>query len=563
MILPQFCMKLLRIVPVYQSFVLSHYLINLVYPHWREKKEIELSSSREKLIDVFKGKTIVSAMVKKDDPKTQNSPLNAVHCKMFDTDTSKFRYMESITSLELLQQHADKNNDKKLLVYQSRGFNPPEFVPETSLLGLSPVAGSVFLFQYISKIPLLDRGRPSLVDTWMEFRTVTVQVLPAPGGFADAFKNQQEFAQPSLNKKYDGRKVPTATIKSLEVAKEVKEAIGLRDSVDVSVFFINNETEQPFSEISVLELEYFKSGIYYTFDLATAEHEATPDEVAKARKSYLADVVHVPATTNRDQSSVKSVQQSVKELSQEERRKIYETKFGSMGSAKRTLHNEELRSDLEDQKEAHRQQQIDRKRREMMADRAAKEQEKKDVYDRMRESQSHILGDTVLGRERLNKKVEDEKEEFRKAKQQRDRLAALKERDFRASERARVKQEYEQQRNDITKRLKSDATTPSEPSTASSTASAPAVAQDFTSASISFRLPDGSTKESEFPLTSSLGSLKLWLVHNTPAYHSVADKIRLMCPYPRRPYTSDELQMSLTDLRFARKTQITVHVARE
>ena len=277
------------------------------------------------------------------------------------------------------------------------------------------------------------------------------------------------------------------------------------------------------------------TGIYYSFDLSTAEHEATPDEVAKARQSYLKDVTQQPQqTTTRfgdgTSSSVTATQQAVRELSQEERRAIYEAKFGSMGTAKRTLHNEEVRSNIDGQKEAHRQTQIERKKREMMADKAAKEQEKRDVYDRMKESQTHVLGDTLLGRERLSKKVENEKEEFRKAKQERDRLASLKERDFRAAERARVKQEYEEQKNELTKRSKIEPR-PQQSSSSSSPCPAP---KDLSTASICFRLPNGDTKESEFSLDASLASARLWLLHNTPEYHDSVDLVKLMCPYPRR-----------------------------
>ena len=225
------------------------------------KQDVDLGLLKHlKLRDIFKNRTVASAFV--HSSSTENPIRSNIHFKFFNSDSAEFIYDNSITSLQQLLSHSELvKNDRKLQVYHSKGLTQPVFISENSFSEATTSPGSLFLFQFINKIPLLERGRISLLDSWVESRSVTIRILPSPNGLAEALSEQQEFSIPTMSKTFDGRKISSATIHSDSLVKELKAAIGLRNSVNVSVFFLNNELEQTFTEISILELEYFRSGM--------------------------------------------------------------------------------------------------------------------------------------------------------------------------------------------------------------------------------------------------------------------------------------------------------------
>eukprot|EP01064_Diplonema_japonicum_P005616 TRINITY_DN13739_c0_g1_i1.p1 TRINITY_DN13739_c0_g1~~TRINITY_DN13739_c0_g1_i1.p1 ORF type:complete len:963 (+),score=262.56 TRINITY_DN13739_c0_g1_i1:40-2928(+) len=535
------------------------------------------------LRDVFQSHSTVGVCVHRDGDVCSKymEKKHFVHFKLLGDD-EKLRYLGTVdtssckaapdpceAARSLCMQKAvdhDLNVSGLKLQLSLATVGPPKILSSTTLPLLRK--GTIVYGQYIDSVPMLNtkKGPQSL---WYESQVVTIAMKPAKdllvqqGSISDPFATSLTF--PTFVKtfdKYVGAKINTnAAIDAAELSTQIVHSLGIRP-LNIDHFYTTKSGERLYKKVDVNHLLYateksevLEAEVYYSFILSGVKKEADAAEIAKARESLLHTQIAPKQQVQPQQpppSNWVSIQpKEVEHLSKDALRSLYEGKFGAANTAKRTLHNEEVRMRAEREQEEFRKKQIAKRKAEAEDSRRIKKKEAEDILG--------ARSGGVLARERMLEKAEEEKEALRKAKMERERQSMLKEKKDREMEKERIRIEMEEEKKERKERhqMQQAASSPVKPVVK------PAVAAAVAAFTIQFALPDGTTKQQEFVPTDTLGAARLWLISGTPDFHDIASSVSLMCSFPRRPYTKAELDTTLVDLKLPTRTRITVHIPKK
>eukprot|EP00754_Rhynchopus_humris_P000745 Rhum_TRINITY_DN10479_c0_g1::Rhum_TRINITY_DN10479_c0_g1_i1::g.38280::m.38280 len=520
-----------------------------------------------------------------------------------------------------------------LAVPRSDPDGPPKTVLDpgaTPLRTLLGRGGTVFL-QKVAAVPVaaalaartggLAAPRVSLLDAWDEGRSHTVRVVPSPavsaafpaapsvtqtlrlhhaGGRAlldlSAVANDvlgglclralpvMFFVQP-----FGSRVVVDVVVRGKEPATSTGRAhVGAvtqryRPEVNPAAPFVKHGVEL-FRLAGGEESAAARGGItmFYDFDVAGATAEASTSDVSAARELFMEReerrlrAQHAQRQQEQAAAAAASAAaskqvlgivppQPLAEMSAEARRELYAARYGEPSSSRHTLHNEAVKAKAEAEQEEHRKRRAERQKAEVLAEMKAKKEHERSVR------QPSAASSLVLGRQELQDKVDQGKEEARKARVERERCAMQRERVEREREKERVRLEVAAQKKATAERAQAQQQQQTPPA-------APAAARNAPdSCTIQFQLPGGVRVQHVFPSDAALRQVKEWvLAHDSVRIVAAAegggggegvpaleDRVSLLVPFPRKVYGEGEMEETLSGLRFPARSQLVVHVSKD
>ena len=473
----------------------------------------------------------------------------------------------------------------------------PAATPLRTLLGRG---GTVFL-QKVAAVPVAAAlaartggpaaTRVSLLDAWGEGRCHTVRVVPSPAVSA-AFPAAPCVVQTLRLHHAGGR----ALMDLSTVANEVLHGLclralplmffvrpfGSRVVVDVVVRGKEPATSAGRAHVGAVTQRYrpevnpaapfVKHGVellrlaggeesaaarggitmFYDFDVAGATVEATTSDVSAAREQFMEReerrlrAQHAQRQQEQDAAAAASAAaakqvlgivppQPLAEMSAEARRQHYAARYGEPSSSRHTLHNEAVKAKAEAEQEEHRKRRAERQKAEVLAEMKAKKEHERSVR------QPPAASSLVLGRQELQDKVDQGKEEARKARVERERCAMQRERVEREREKERVRLEVAAQRTATAERAQAQQ---QQQQQAPPAASAGAQRSAPDSCTIQFQLPGGVRVQHVFPSDTALRQVKEWvLAHDSVRVGAAAegegesvpeDRVSLLVPFPRK-----------------------------
>ncbi|KAJ9460502.1 hypothetical protein DIPPA_25258 [Diplonema papillatum] len=532
------------------------------------------------------------------------------HVKRFDPETAQLQYVASMrhdassptAEWEALcvQTAEDKfgkfGGAKSFTKVSWVGKEPPFFVSteKGSSMGDTSVShGDLIVVHPRTLVPqVTGKQAKGLHAAWDDEQAVKITCVPTAKLVASVqtsddatVRSLQLPRSETTYRLYTGHGLNNSVIRSKDLAESFIKQMGIRTlPVELSVSASFDEaTAHPLpSDLGPFELVRRISGrlarevvIFYDIDASSAEKEPTAADAARARADMLRKVeeaARAAASEKKAKLSSSSSQPaphvSPRPLvsvpdepplpSAEERRRLLADRFNS---AQHTLRNEEIRTRVEQEKDMDHERKAKRQKSEAERARQAKQEERATALANLAEAGRKTTEGGFLARQQMMQRAEEEKAERRQAASDRDRQAMLQEKRDAQLAAAAVKRTLAEQGDLRARRQAAAGSAPAACSSSPPPAAAPAKPSDGEKL-IQFVLPTAERKEHTFQQTATLADVRGWLLAACPELS--ADATALISNFPRRPFSDDEMTMSLQQLSFARRTQIAVQVtARE